>query len=167
METRRCGFGFLRQVKPRSPVGNIAQTCRCQRYGKLRRGDGVVDSADEFGRQGYGRQATRHYFESAARLRSPAVICCRPEYSLPKNLGAASLARPGSESIFCQPRGRARHRVARGFRARRTAAPDSRVRLWRSGIGERVRRSAPGKQESFRETSAKTEARNYSLSARR
>ena len=65
METRRCGFGFLRQVKARSPVGNTAQTCRCQRCGQLRRGDGVVDSADEFERQGYGRQAARLYFERA------------------------------------------------------------------------------------------------------
>jgi len=80
METPRCGFGFLRQVKPRSPVGNIAQTCRCQRYGKLRRGDGVVDSAGEFGRQGYGRQAARLYFERARGYADPAVICRRPEY---------------------------------------------------------------------------------------
>ncbi len=73
METRRYGFGFLRQVKPRSPVRNTAQTCRCQRCGQLRRGDGVVDSADEFGRQRYGRQAARLYFERAARLLKAAV----------------------------------------------------------------------------------------------
>ncbi len=79
METRRCGLGFLRRVKPRSPVGNTAQTCRCRRCGQLRRGDGVVDSADEFGRQGYGRQATRLYFERAGGYADPAVIC-REEY---------------------------------------------------------------------------------------
>jgi hypothetical protein len=80
METRRCGFGFLRQVKPRSPVGNTAQTCRCQRCGQLRRGDSVVDSADEFERQGYGRQAARLYFERARGYADPAVICRGPEY---------------------------------------------------------------------------------------
>jgi protein phosphatase len=40
----------------------------------------VVDSADEFERQGYGRQAARLYFERARGYADPAVICRGPEY---------------------------------------------------------------------------------------
>jgi hypothetical protein len=68
-----------------------------------------VDSADESRRQGYGRQATRPYFERAGRLCSPCGDMPRTGVLVAKEFGAASLARPVSESIFCQPQVRTRH----------------------------------------------------------
>ena len=117
-----------------------------------------------------------HDFISKGRgYADPAVICrgpeylrilYGPEYLLPKNLELLRSRDLGANRSF------ASREFALGIESvevfvRKEPLPDSRVRLWRSGIGERVRRSAPVKQESFRETSAKTEARNYSLSARR
>jgi hypothetical protein len=117
-----------------------------------------------------------HDFISKGRgYADPAVICrgpeylrilYGPEYLLPKNLELLRSRDLGANRSF------ASREFALGIESvevfvRKEPLPDSRVRLRRSGIGERVRRSAPVKQESFRETSAKTEARNYSLSARR
>ena len=89
----------LRNEHPNHPVGEAT----VRRYVQQRKRELGLSGREVFVPQSYGRQATRLYFERAGRLRSPCGDMPRTGVLVAKEFGAASLARLGSESIFCQP----------------------------------------------------------------